>query len=76
LIGRFEDGCAHQYLQVGDHPSGRVLGFKAGDQLLDLFVLRKEDWGRGGLFFNPAANSARVRWMTIWAYWSVKFSNC
>ena len=59
LVSRFEDGRAHQYLQVGDGPSCWILGFKLGDQPLDLFVLRKEDLGRGGLFFNPAANSAR-----------------
>ena len=70
-IGGFENRRAHQHFQLGDAVPVQLLGLEAGDQLLDFFFLREEDFGRDGFFFFAPAMFWRVSWTTHSAYCSV-----
>src|ERR1039458_9222487 len=70
-IGGFEHRRPHQDFQLGHAVAAQLLGFKAGNQLLDFFLLREEDGGRDGFFFFAPAMFRRVSWMTNSAYCSV-----
>src|SRR5207247_863672 len=72
VISRFENGRAHQHLQLSDSSSFWGLGFKLGNQALDFFVLGQEDFRWNFFFFEPAI-CWRVSSMTKSAYCSVSF---
>ena len=67
-VGRFENGCADQYLQLLDSYSGGLLGLESCGQLLDFLVLGPDNFGRKVFFFEPAVRSTRVCSMMSWAY--------
>ena len=65
LVGRLEDGCAHQLFQFQHRRAAGCLCGKPGHQLLDFGFLGQEDLGEGlglrpGFFFMPMTSSARV----------------
>lgn len=73
LVGRLEDGCAHQLLQFLHGYARRLLRREARHQLLDFGFLSEDDLGRGlllrrGSFFMLMSNSARVFSMACRAY--------
>ena len=66
FIGGFENGRAHQQLQLGDRIALHRLGVELRDYLLDFLFLGQEDPERGRLFFfEPAARSSRVCAITV-----------
>lgn len=73
-IGRFENGSAHQYFQLGHDASLWGLGLKPGDQLLDFLFLGKEDRWRDWFFFESVM-PWRVWAITKLAYSSVSRRN-
>ncbi len=61
----------HEHFQLRHRVTVRLLGFKAGDQLLDfLFLSQEELWCRL-FFFASAARSERVRSTRSCRYWAI-----
>ena len=69
-IGRFENGGAHQQLQLGHGGAVSCVNFVAGDQLLDFLFLGEEERRREWFFF-ASASCWRVSAMTRSAYCAV-----